>query len=443
MNQELIEYLHQFGYLPKSTNELMDKNVVKSAISEFQSMANIPVTGILNYETIEAMQRPRCGCIDKENITVTSGEDFVAHGNVWKKATISYKIENFSLDLDSGRQREIIKTAFQRWSDVVPLTFREVNDNADININFSKGDHGDNSPFDGSGKTLAHAFFPPPNAGNLAGDVHFDEDEKWQDGIGQTGTDLLGVSVHELGHSLGLRHTNVPNSTMNPFYPTPNIPAQDDRDGIKNIYKEHIWLASIYRDLLKRKFDDSGLDFWVKSFYQGVSRENIARGFCYSTEFSQKLASNLYYWLLDRNPDSGGHSDWTNALQNGMSHQAAILGFLTSTEYLTNNKPPNDFVDSLYRRLLNRAPDASGFAHWISVLNNGSAPEVVVNGFINSEEFCTNYIRKLYLDFLRREPDENGLKHYVTKIQSGTSHQDVIANILISEEYRNSVMKWW
>jgi hypothetical protein len=59
-------------------------------------------------------------------------------------------------------KRQAIFRAFQYWSDVAKLSFREVCQtcNSDFVIEFGSHYHGDNYPFDGQGGVLAHAFFP-------------------------------------------------------------------------------------------------------------------------------------------------------------------------------------------------------------------------------------------------------------------------------------------
>ena len=59
---------------------------------------------------------------------------------------------------------------------------------------------------------MAHAFFPA-----YGGDVHFDDEENWTVDTFQ-GTSLLMSASHELGHSLGLSHSEVKDSMMAPFY---------------------------------------------------------------------------------------------------------------------------------------------------------------------------------------------------------------------------------
>ncbi|HEY0319572.1 MAG TPA: matrixin family metalloprotease [Pyrinomonadaceae bacterium] len=203
----------------------------KKAVERFQEFAGLAVTGRLDEETLSMMERPRCGFPDTAN--------FVVDGRKWDHTNIRYSFGELSPDLPANQLRQAIRDAFGLWEAASSLTFQEVGaqDNADIVIRFVAGEHGDGDGFDGAGHVLAHAFFPPPNAGNLAGDAHFDEDETWSLDIPASGTDLITVAAHEFGHSLGLAHSQVEDALMFPFYDGPNRRLHDDDvAGIRQLY---------------------------------------------------------------------------------------------------------------------------------------------------------------------------------------------------------------
>ncbi|MED3634646.1 matrixin family metalloprotease [Bacillus thuringiensis] len=242
---ELQDFLQTFGYLKKSDNETtlgaLEANfddTTENALKKYQEFNDIPQSGELDETTIKQMRLPRCGCPD-----LNAGvENFAAQGNKWNKNNLTYKFVKFTSDLSKDDIRSAIAKAFSLWSEVTPLTFKEVKTgNADILISFVTGEHGDNNPFDGSGNVLAHAYFPPPNSGSLAGDAHFDDGETWSISSPASGIDLITVAAHEFGHSLGLSHSNVRGSLMFPSYSgILRSLHQDDISGIQSIYGSRV-----------------------------------------------------------------------------------------------------------------------------------------------------------------------------------------------------------
>ncbi|KAL5722319.1 hypothetical protein ACHQM5_005855 [Ranunculus cassubicifolius] len=251
--QQLKQYLKRFGYLDAShaNNDDEYDELVESAIKTYQLNYHLNVTGSLDSETLREMMKPRCGVpdiVDGMN-TMSSGKKKKQHERRLSLRTtthfaffpgspkwgadqthLTYRFESQIEAVDIGTFRSVAAQAFKRWAQVSQFTFAEAEDgsNSDIVVGFFR------STFDGPGGVLGRSYAPPRGVCTL------DADENWSTNpTNDMQTDLESVTVHELGHILGLGHSQVSEAIMFPTYKEGEIKRDlqdDDKQGIHELY---------------------------------------------------------------------------------------------------------------------------------------------------------------------------------------------------------------
>lgn len=93
----------------------------------------------------------------------------------------------------------------------------------------------------------------------------------------------------------------------------------------------------------------------------------------YETTGFPAEAYRLYQAAFDRTPDKGGLGYWIGRMGDGTSLHAVADAFVHSAEFgkLAGAAATNaDIVTLLYANVLDRAPDAEGFAYWKQALDS-------------------------------------------------------------------------
>jgi hypothetical protein len=155
------------------------------------------------------------------------------------RADLTYSFGALAAGVDESLVKSEARRAFDEWSRAVAVTFRETTSRSalrNIDILFATGDHGDPFPFASGSATLGHSFYPaPPNPEPVAGDIHINSAYSWS--VGGT-WDIYSVLLHEMGHSLGIGHTDAPNAVMYPYYQKASVLQSDDVASIRQLYAE-------------------------------------------------------------------------------------------------------------------------------------------------------------------------------------------------------------
>ena len=231
------EFLTRFGYLqPRNFKSGQLDSITSVALQKYQEYNGLLTTGEFDSATRAQMTTHRCGHSDLQD-----GVGFVTRC-AWDRRDLTYAFDSGTNDVAGQAEFQAVRNAFQTWAAAVPITFTEVdiNANPDILIDWRDANDPDHSMVGG---VLAHADFPPGCGiitNTLPKPVHFDDSEHaWSIGAVNNAFDIETVALHEIGHILGLQHTSVNGAVMFPSVSdnfTLRTLQDDDLRGIRDLY---------------------------------------------------------------------------------------------------------------------------------------------------------------------------------------------------------------
>jgi len=198
-----------------------------------------------------------------------------------------------------------------------------------------------------------------------------------------------------------------------------------------------LYVAEVYTDVLKRRVDPGGLQFWAGQLDAGAPRDVVARQLTHSAEYYANIVIQpAYERFLGRAADPGGLAYWVAQMQNGLTDQQLEAGFIGADEFFTHAGGTNRlWVDALYEDLLGRPPDAQGEAFWVAQLAAGAGRSNVAQGFVDSPEREAIRITQDYVDFLGRSPSPAEVDAWVQQFENGVTNEDVVTGFVASDEY--------
>lgn len=246
-NEDLVRHLENENKYPNNGDSAypMTSILLGYILGLQKSGENTPTSAVDNDES-------RCGVPDT-NFDPNAPGEYESQSKWISKLnratglyTLKYTFANRRTPQNIKFQdyEKIVTLAMCSWELVSNVRFRYVgmrSKSADVSLSFERGNHRDGYPFDGRGGVLGHAFYPED------GRLHLDITENWyiaETNRGQSRKkDLYTAVLHELGHTIGLKHSKEKRSVMSKSYNFRGLfqsfdMPKDDIDGAASLYKK-------------------------------------------------------------------------------------------------------------------------------------------------------------------------------------------------------------
>ena len=163
-------------------------------------------------------------------------------------------------------------------------------------------------------------------------------------------------------------------------------------------------VVRVYRAFLGRAPDAGGLKFWIKrkrnvAPAKTYSVTQIATEFTSGSEFKTKYGSltnrqfvtRIYTDVLGRKADTSGVDFWTRQLDTKKKTKAQVMvGFSESNEYKTKQAQNTDAAVA-YAYLLNRAPTVAELADWVTREKAGTTDATLLTELLQGTAYAARF----------------------------------------------------
>jgi hypothetical protein len=175
-------------------------------------------------------------------------------------------------------------------------------------------------------------------------------------------------------------------------------------------------VTGMYRTILGRDPEPSGLAAAVTSHSNGLSPDDLARNLQSSREAALTKAARWFQSILGRtqsldalkgSPEVG---PWASLVEGGSKDADIQAALLSSTEFRLRSGGNSDgFTRALYRYVLDRDPESSAFQEWRAVAGSTEARHASIRWLLGSDEAKRVVTARMYRSTLGRSASTSQL----------------------------------
>ncbi|WCO69269.1 DUF4214 domain-containing protein [Iamia majanohamensis] len=176
------------------------------------------------------------------------------------------------------------------------------------------------------------------------------------------------------------------------------------------------YVGVVHSIFLDRPATEAEQQDWSDRFAAGTPTHRLPQELAASDEWLTVVVTGLYQQALDRDPDPAGLAHWITQLRSGaLVNRIAALIYGSGEFYAKAGGTDTAFVADLYDRILHRAPDPAGQAHWeTQTATRGRG--TVAAAFFASRESRGDRVDTLYRQILDRPADPGGRQFRIDQL---------------------------